>query len=57
MIREFIPIGIITIKDSRVLLLAHAWGAIAGLEMKTGSQLIVSSQVRKALPALNQRAS
>ena len=58
MIREFIPIGIITIKDLPFILprtsFAHAWGAIAGLEMKTGSQLIVSSQVRKALPALNQ---
>ena len=55
-IRKSIPIGIITTKDLPFILprtlFANAWGGIAGLEMKVGSQVFVSEEVEKGLPAL-----
>jgi HAD superfamily hydrolase (TIGR01484 family) len=58
LIRKFIPIGIITTKDLNFILprtdFANAWGAIAGLEMKIGSQVFKASGVEEALPHLNQ---
>ncbi len=57
-INKFIPIGIITTKDLSFILprtlFAHAWCAIAGLEMKIGSQLFVSEGVEEAMPNLEK---
>ncbi len=56
--RRFVRIGIITAKDLNFILprtsFAHAWGAIAGLEIKTGSQPVVADGVKQVLPSLNQ---
>jgi trehalose-phosphatase len=55
---KFVPIGIITTKDLPFILprtlFAHAWCAIAGLEMKVGSKLFVSKGVEESLPHLIQ---
>jgi RNA polymerase sigma-70 factor (ECF subfamily) len=57
-IRNTVPIGIVTTKDLPFILprtpFARAWSAIAGLEIKTDSQLSISKQAKKTLPALNQ---
>jgi trehalose-phosphatase len=57
-IRKILPISIISTKDMPFILprtlFAHAWGAIAGLEMKIGSQLFISQGVEDGLPILNQ---
>jgi trehalose-phosphatase len=57
-IRRLIPISIISTKDLSFILprtlFAHAWGAIAGLEMKIGSQLFTSEGVAEGLPFLDQ---
>ena len=57
-IRSAIPIGIVTAKDLSFIMprtpFAHAWGAIAGLEIRTSSQSVTSRNVKKALPALVQ---
>ncbi len=54
--RRSIPIGIITTKDLPFIvprtLFAYAWCAIAGMEMKIGSQLFVAQGVEKDLPPL-----
>jgi trehalose-phosphatase len=55
---RFIPVGIITSKDLSFIvprtLFAHAWAAIAGLEMKIGSQLFTSQGIEEILPHLQQ---
>ncbi len=57
-IRRSIPIGIITTKDLPFIiprtLFAYAWCALAGMEMKVGSQLFVAQGVEKSLPHLIQ---
>jgi len=57
-IRKYVPIGVITSKDMPFILprtdFAHAWAAIAGLELKIGSQLFISRGIGEALPLLNQ---
>jgi trehalose-phosphatase len=58
LIQKFITIGVITTKDLFFILprtpFAHAWGAIAGLEMKVGSVLFKDQQVEDALPYLHK---
>lgn len=57
-IRKSIPVCVITAKDLPFILprttFAQAWGAIAGLEMKAGSQLFSPEGVNAALPPLNE---
>jgi len=57
-IRKSIPIGIITTKDLPFIiprtLFAYGWGAIAGLEMRVGSQLFFPSGLEKTLSYLIQ---
>ncbi len=57
-IRKLIPISIISTKDLAFILprtlFAHAWGAIAGLEMKIGSQIYTAQGVEEGLPFLIQ---
>lgn len=57
-INKSITIGIITTKDLSFILprtlFAHAWCAIAGLEMKIGSEIFVSKGVEEALPYLDR---
>jgi hydroxymethylpyrimidine pyrophosphatase-like HAD family hydrolase len=55
-IRRSIPIGIITAKDLPFItprtIFAYAWGAIAGLEMKVGSELFIARGLEEYLPDL-----
>ncbi len=55
-IRKSIPIGIITTKDLPFIIprtvFAYAWSAIAGLEMKVGSQLFLTQGIEQNLPTL-----
>ncbi len=57
-IRKSIPVCVITAKDLPFILprttFAQAWGAIAGLEMKAGSQLFSPKGLKEALSPLNQ---
>lgn len=57
-IRRTIPVGIITTKDLPFIvprtLFAYAWCALAGMEMKVGSQLFVAQGMEKSLPNLIQ---
>jgi trehalose-6-phosphatase len=54
--RQAVPIGILTTKDLPFIvprtLFAYAWCAIAGMEMKVGSQLFVAQGVEQNLPPL-----
>jgi trehalose-phosphatase len=58
LIRKFTTIGIITTKDLFFILprtsFAQAWGAIAGLEMKVGSNLFKTKNVEEGMPYLRQ---
>ncbi|MBI4283588.1 MAG: HAD-IIB family hydrolase [Chloroflexi bacterium] len=53
-LKQLIPVSIITTKDLSFILprtlFADAWGAIAGLEIRTGSRVVRASDVEKALP-------
>ena len=55
-IRKFIPISIVTTKDLPFIvprtLFAYSWCAIAGMEMKIGSQLFIAEGIEKNLPCL-----
>ncbi len=56
-IRQLVPVGIITTKDLPFILprtpFANAWGAIAGLEIKTGSTVVKAPGMEKVLPYIS----
>ncbi len=58
LVQKSLPIGIITTKDLHFILartsFARAWGAIGGLEMKTGSLLVKAKGVEETLPHLRR---
>ncbi len=57
-VRRHLPVGIISTKDLPFILprtlFAYSWGAIAGLEIRVGSQLYVSQGVEESWPYLMQ---
>ena len=59
--RRFVPIGIVTAKDLPFILprtyFAHAWSAIAGLELKVGSQVFSDQEAEESRPYLNSALS